>query len=67
MILGSIKNDPMELIRVLDLPKMTFPLLGLQVGIPDQDPQLKPRLPLDTLVMENNYHRDFSADDLKDS
>lgn len=66
VILGSIKNDPMELIRVLDLPKMTFPLLGLQVGIPDQDPQLKPRLPLDTLVMENDYHRDFSADDLKD-
>ena len=41
VILGSVKNDPIELIRVLDLPKMTFPLLGLQVGIPDQDPQLK--------------------------
>lgn len=66
VILGSVKNDPIELIRVLDLPKMTFPLLGLQVGIPDQDPQLKPRLPLDTLVMENDYHRDFSANDLKD-
>lgn len=66
VILGSVKNDPIELIRVLDLPKMTFPLLGLQVGIPDQDPQLKPRLPLDTLVMENDYHRDFSVNDLKD-
>ncbi|MGN1280007.1 MAG: NADPH-dependent oxidoreductase [Limosilactobacillus sp.] len=66
VILGSIKNDPVELIKVLDLPKMTFPLLGLQVGIPDQEPQLKPRLPLDTLVMENDYHRDFAASDLKD-
>ena len=25
VILGSVKNDPIELIRVLDLPKMTFP------------------------------------------
>ena len=66
VILGSVKNDPIELIRVLDLPKMTFPLLGLQVGIPDQSPQLKPRLPLDTLVMENDYHRDFKASDLQD-
>lgn len=66
VILGSIKNNPIELVKVLDLPKMTFPLLGLQVGIPDQAPQLKPRLPLDTLVMENNYHRAFKASDLKD-
>lgn len=65
VILGSIKNDPVELIKVLNLPKMTFPLLGLQVGIPDQSPQLKPRLPLDTLVMENDYHRGFMASDLK--
>ncbi|WP_267201204.1 NADPH-dependent oxidoreductase [Limosilactobacillus kribbianus] len=66
VILGSIKNDPVELIKILELPKMVFPLLGLQVGIPDQEPQLKPRLPLDKLVFENDYNRDFHASDLKD-
>lgn len=42
VILGSIKNDPAKLVQVLDLPKMTLPLLGIQVGVPDQEPQLRP-------------------------
>src|SRR5699024_5190710 len=44
--LHLFKNDPQKIIEVLNLPKMTFPVLGLQIGIPDQEPQLKPRLPL---------------------
>ncbi len=66
VILGSIKNDPLKLIQVLNLPKMTFPILGLQVGIPDQKPQLKPRLPLPFIAFDNEYHRDFQASDLAD-
>ena len=27
--LGSIKNEPQKIIEVLNLPKMTFPVLGL--------------------------------------
>ena len=40
VVLGSIKDDPAELVKVLNMPKMTLPLLGLQVGVPDQEPQL---------------------------
>ena len=65
VVLGSIKNDPEKLIQVLDLPKMTFPILGLQVGIPDQEPQLKPRLPLDQITFDNNYPRNFNISELK--
>lgn len=64
VVLGSIKNDPEKLIQV-DLPKMTFPILGLQVGIPDQEPQLKPRLPLDQITFDNNYPRNFNISELK--
>lgn len=66
VVLGSIKNDPEKLIEVLDLPKMTFPILGLQVGVPDQEPQLKPRLPLEQIVFDNDYPRDFKVSSLKD-
>ncbi|WP_076460656.1 NADPH-dependent oxidoreductase [Limosilactobacillus caccae] len=66
VVLGSIKNEPKRLIEVLNLPKMTFPVLGLQVGIPDQEPQRKPRLPLNQLVFENEYPHDFTIDELKD-
>lgn len=55
VVLGSIKNDSQKLIEVLDLPQMTFPILGLQIGIPDQEPQLKPRLPLSLMAFENDY------------
>lgn len=66
VILGSIKNDPLKLIKALNLPKMTFPILGLQVGVPDQAPQLKPRLPLNLIAFDNEYRRDFTVNDLAD-
>jgi len=43
--LGSIGGDPRRVIQALRLPSHTFPLLGVLVGHPDQDPQFKPRLP----------------------
>ena len=66
VILGSIKNDPARLVKVLKLPKMTMPLLGLQVGIPNQQPQLKPRLPLDFIAFDNHYPTEFDVHDLAD-
>lgn len=64
--LGTINDHPLAMLDVLDLPKLTFPALGMQVGVPDQEPQLKPRLPLEFTTFENDYPRDFSVDNLKD-
>lgn len=66
VILGSINDDPEALLAALDLPKMTLPLLGVQVGVPDQAPQLKPRLPLEQVAFENDYPQDFEVASLKD-
>ena len=66
VILGSVKNDPEKLVDVLQAPHMTLPLLGLQVGLPDQEPQLKPRLPKDFTVFENHYPDHFDVHDLAD-
>lgn len=66
VILGSIKNDPAKLVKVLKMPKMTLPLLGVQVGVPDQKPQLKPRLPLKFTTFENHYPTDFDVNALRD-
>lgn len=55
VILGSINNDMQATIELLGLPEYTFPCLGLAVGIPDQEPALKPRLPRDVVFMENTY------------
>ncbi|MBT1177774.1 nitroreductase family protein [Bifidobacterium callimiconis] len=58
VILGSLLNDVDALIDVLHLPKYTYPVLGLAIGKPAQDPALKPRLPKSVQFFENTYPED---------
>jgi hypothetical protein len=53
--LGSILNDIPKLITLFKLPPLTFPVVGLMVGIPDQDPAQKPRMDNALRVFENTY------------
>lgn len=53
--LGSLMADPARVIELLGLPERTFPVFGMLVGHPAQDPQFKPRLPLAITVGENVY------------
>lgn len=55
VILGGVNNDMQRTIDLLELPEYTFPCLGLAVGVPDQEPTLKPRLPREFIFMENSY------------
>jgi nitroreductase len=52
---GSILNDPARTIKAMDLPKLTFPVLGLGFGYPNQEPQLKPRMDMELRMFENKY------------
>lgn len=53
--LGSVLNDYARLIEVLALPRYTFPVLGMMLGKPAQNPQLKPRIPTGLRVMTDVY------------
>ena len=53
--LGSLLRGPQRTIEILKLPRMTFPILGLLVGRPLQDPPYRPRLPKHLAVSENTY------------
>ena len=55
VFLGSLHNDAQQIIDLLELPEYTFPAVGLAVGWPNQEPQLKPRLPKEIMYMENQY------------
>ena len=57
LFLGSILNDSAALTKLLDLPQLTFPVLGLAIGIPNQNPDLKPRMPMALRLFENRYVR----------
>lgn len=53
--LGSILNDSARICELLKLPELTFPVLGLGIGYPNQNPQLKPRFENRLRVFENSY------------
>lgn len=55
--LGSILNDYWRISELLELPKYTFPVLGMALGYPNQDPQLKPRMDMRLRVFENKYRK----------
>lgn len=57
LYLGSILNDSSALTKLLDLPQLTFPVIGLAIGIPNQNPELKPRMPMELRLFENKYVR----------
>lgn len=64
---GSVLNDPEKLCQLLDLPKYTFPALGLGIGYPNQDPMLKPRMDMKLRVFENKYEKlDNYLEEIKD-
>lgn len=65
--LGSILNDSEKICELLKLPELTFPVIGLGIGYPNQNPQLKPRMDMRLRVFENTY-RSFESylDEIKE-
>lgn len=53
--IGGLRTNPVEVDALLELPKYTCVLFGMCLGYPDQDPELKPRLPQSVIVHENTY------------
>ena len=54
--IGGIRNNPIEVCELLELPEQVFPMFGLCLGYPDQLPEVKPRLPLDITVHQDKYN-----------
>ena len=48
-------NDAAALVDLLGLPEYTYPVLGLAIGKPGQEPALKPRMPRSMQFFENEY------------
>ena len=53
--IGGLRNDPQQVSDLLALPEDVYPVFGLCLGYPDQDPECKPRLPLEAVLMEERY------------
>lgn len=60
--LGTTVYQPAEIIRILNLPKLTMPVATITLGWPDECPELQDRLPLEAIVHKEEYHDYTSAD-----
>jgi nitroreductase len=43
---------------LLELPRGVYPVFGLCLGYPDQDPEVKPRLPLPVILKQERYNEE---------
>lgn len=53
--IGGARNNPEAISELVDLPNDVFPLFGMTVGIPAEEQQVKPRLPVAAILHENSY------------
>mgnify|MGYP005839670191 CR=1 FL=1 len=54
--IGGVLNGIGEIRRLCSLPQGVVPVAGLCVGVPDETPTPRPRLPRALVVHENQYH-----------
>ncbi|MGF7049471.1 FMN reductase (NADPH) [Paenibacillus sp. DS2015] len=59
VIIGGINEALPALDEWLGLPDFVIPLVGLAVGVPDEFPEQKPRLPRSAVFFENQYEDDL--------
>ncbi len=53
--IGGIRLIAPQIVELLALPKYTFPLFGLCIGVPDTEMRIKPKLPKSAVYAENSY------------
>ena len=57
-VIGAIRKETKEFIKMLGLPKYVFPIIGTTIGVPAERnlTRVKPRVPLDTFAFEDTYN-----------
>lgn len=55
VLIGGIRNQIEKVADLLGLPDLVYPVFGLCLGYPDQNPEVKPRLPLSVVLKQDRY------------
>ncbi|WP_354625203.1 oxygen-insensitive NADPH nitroreductase [Psychromonas sp. MME2] len=53
--IGGIRNEIEQVTNLLALPELVYPVFGLCLGYPDQNHEIKPRLPLSIVLKQESY------------
>ena len=60
VIIGLVRYKSVELAELFKLPDYTYPVFGIALGVPNQKHDVKPRLPLENVVFEEEYQEQTS-------
>ena len=55
VFIGGIRNDPQTVCNLLDIPDQAYPVFGMCLGWPAHDPPPKPRLPVEAVLVTDQY------------
>lgn len=53
--IGGLRNQIERVSELLELPERVYPVFGLCLGYPDQNPEVKPRLPVSVVLKQERY------------
>lgn len=53
--IGGLRNNIAEVAELLELPDLVYPVFGMCLGYPDQNPEVKPRLPVNVVLKQEVY------------
>ncbi|EPJ47225.1 MAG: putative NADPH-flavin oxidoreductase [Osedax symbiont Rs2] len=53
--IGGLRNNIAQVGQLLELPDLVYPVFGLCLGHPDQQPEVKPRLPVEVVLKQDQY------------
>lgn len=63
--IGGVRNQIAEFSEQLNLPELVYPVFGMCVGYPDQDPGIRPRLPLESVLHHGAYDAQRTVEEVK--
>jgi FMN reductase (NADPH) len=66
-MIGAARNHPIEIAERLGLPKHCFVVFGMTVGVPNDDPIPRGRMPLDGVLHWDRYNIESMDDLLSDA
>ena len=55
VIIGLVRYKSEEVAELFNLPVYTYPVFGMALGLPNEEHEVKPRLPLHQVVFEEEY------------
>ncbi|MCB2295979.1 oxygen-insensitive NADPH nitroreductase [Clostridium algoriphilum] len=64
--IGGIRNNPLEISEILNIPSGVYPVFGMCLGYPNHNPDTKERLPLDVIFKTDVYNTNGDAEKIRE-